>query len=89
MSSTASPLMFYQQALNPEYDDNNLRKNSSLIMSRDRTDSISAFKKFEKAGQGHLNDHHEFASPRISPVFRSTTLENLPYGGLQTLGLQN
>ncbi len=50
MSSTASPLMFYQQALNPEYDDHNLRKNSSLIMSRDRTDSISAFKKYEKAG---------------------------------------
>lgn len=88
MSNTASPLMFYQQTLNPEYDDHHLRKNSSLIMSRDRTDSISAFKKFEKAGQ-HLHDQPGFESPRMSPMLSSTALGGLSYGGLQSLGMPN
>lgn len=75
-----------------EYEDQHaLRKNSSLVMSRDRSDSINAFKKFDK-GNGLMNgDGEEFDSPNISPMLSSSVIPTMPYlnFGSNQIGLAN
>lgn len=87
----ASPLMLYHQ-MNPEFDEPiQLRKNSSLVMGRDRTDSISAFKKYDKSmvHQGNLNINHDFDSPHMSPMLTSTAIGGNYGGMMHGLGVNN
>ena len=58
--------MFFQNQLFNELEDNHqLRQHSSIVMNRDRSDSISAFKKFDK------QQIDGFESPTISPLLSS------------------
>lgn len=74
-------------SMNPEFDDPNvqLRKNNNLVMGRDRTDSISAFKKYEKGmpTPGNINHNQDFDSPHMSPMLTGGGMAGMPYNGMQ------
>jgi hypothetical protein len=84
-SSAASPTLLFFQQVNPETDDHsNLRKGTPQLMGRERVDSITGFKKYDKnmTSGSNLIDQQGFESPNMSPMLTGTAFNSLNFGGM-------